>query len=103
MNDYIGEKIEKGMGYVTTIVKGVRDCSPETKIVFFSLTPLTKRFSKKRDLQKLWDKYNLALEEKCAKLQVFYLDIATPLKGKDGFLPLSYSSDQEFHLNKSGL
>ncbi len=103
VNDYIGEKIEKGIGYTDIIVNKVKQVSPETRVVFQSLTPLSKSFSGKRDLRTKWDKYNEALRENCLKNGSYYLDIASPLKDSDGYLPSSLSSDGRYHLNDDGL
>lgn len=103
VNDYIGEKIDKGVSYVERITELCAESSPDTKLVFISLTPVTRRFCRKKDYRTLWDQYNAAMEKKCAELGVYYMDLATPLKDEEGYLPEKYSSDNNYHLNSDGL
>lgn len=103
VNDYAGEQIEKHIGYCERIVELTAEFAPETKIVFFSLTPVTRSFCRKKDYRTMWDEYNKALEEKCAEMGAGFVDIATPLKDEEGYLPGEYSSDGQYHMNDKGL
>lgn len=103
VNDYAGEDIPKHIGYCQRLVMLLKEFSPETKITFFSLTPVTKKFSGSKDRRALWDAYNLELEKLCAQEEVEYLDIATPLKDDDGYLKKEYCSDGQYHLSPEGL
>ncbi len=103
VNDYIGLDIPKGMRYIEDMVNLMQETNPTVQVYFFSLTPVTKSFSGSRNLQKHWDEYNVALEEKCAELGVGFIDIATALKGPDGYVKKGYSSDGKFHLSTAGI
>ena len=103
VNDYIGEKIEKGVGYAERIIDLAAQASPDTQIIFESLTPVAPAFCRKKDYRPLWDQYNQALEAMCRRRGAGYVDIATALKDEDGYLRADYSSDGEYHLNRQGL
>ena len=103
VNDYVGEKIEKGIGWCERIVDLIAETSPDTQVIFESLTPVTPKFCRKKDYRTMWDEYNAALEEMCRRRGAGYIDIATPLKDADGYLREDYSSDGEYHLKGVGL
>lgn len=103
VNDYIGTTIEKGMDYDNRILDLAQKHAPDTEIIFLSLTPVTKSFCKKQDYQRMWDDYNAALQGLCLLRGVPFIDIATRMKGEDGYLNKSYSNDGQFHLNGEGL
>lgn len=103
VNDYAGENIEKHIGYCGRILELTRQVNPETKVFFFSLTPVTKAFCKKRDYRSMWDDYNAALEAFCAENGAGYVDIASPMKDADGYLKTEYTSDGKYHLSPAGL
>ncbi len=103
LNDKIGEKPEKGMDYVDSIMALMEKHAPDTQVYFFSLSPVTYRVEEKRpNLQEKWNAYNALLKEKCAEVGALYVDIAEPLKNEKGLLPLSLSHDGEYHLNDDG-
>lgn len=103
VNDYIGETIDKGIGYVERIIELAKEASPETVIVFQSLTPVTRAFCRKKDYRTMWDKYNVAMKAACEKNGAVYLEIAEVLKDEEGYLKESYSSDGKYHLGDDGL
>ncbi len=103
VNDYIGEQIEKGIGYDERILDLAAEYSPDTEIIFESLTPVTPAFCRKKDYRTLWDEYNKALKDMCETRGAGYVDIASRLKDKDGYLHKDYSSDGKYHLNPKGL
>lgn len=103
MNDRIGDDIGKGMDYIDTIVSMVHEVSPNTQLHFFSLTPIGKQVEEKAPgRQAKWDAYNTALKEKCAALNVHFIDIATGLKGENGLLAPSLASEDGYHVNDDG-
>lgn len=103
LNDRIGEYIDVGMGYVEKIMTLMEKYAPETQVYFFSLTPVTEKVEKSRPrLQEKWDAYNAALELKCQEVGAIYIDIATDLKGENGFMKQGISHDGEYHLNDKG-
>ncbi len=101
VNDYAGEDIPKHIGYCERIVDLL--ATPDTRLYFFSLTPVTRRFSGSGDRRAQWDEYNLALEEMCLSKGAFFIDIATPLKDGEGYLKEEYCSDGLYHLSPAGL
>lgn len=103
VNDYAGTHIEQSIGYAERIIDLAAEVSPETRVVFISLTPVTQAFCKKKDYRTLWDRYNEALEAMCTRRGVGYLDVATDLKGEDGYLKKGYSSDGQYHLSSRAL
>ena len=103
VNDYAGEKTGKAVGWAERIIDLAADASPETQVIYQSLTPVTPAFCRKKDYRALWDQYNEALEAMCLRKGAGYLDIAAPLKDGDGYLRGEYSSDGEYHLNPAGL
>lgn len=103
LNDKIGEKPERGMAYIDKIMALMEKYSPDTQVYFFSLTPVTAAVEKKRpNLQEKWDAYNVLLEQKCQEVGAIYIDIATDLKGENGFMKKGISHDGEYHLNDKG-
>lgn len=103
VNDYAGKDIPKHIGYCERIVDLIAEYSPDTQVYFFSLTPVTPRFSGSADLNTLWDEYNLALKEMCIAKGAIYIDISTPLKDENGYLKAEYCSDDRYHLSPAGL
>lgn len=103
VNDYIGEQIEKGIGYDERIIDLAAEFCPDTEIIFQSLTPVTPAFCRKKDYRTLWDEYNQAMKDMCEQRGAGYIDIAARLKDEDGYLNKDYSSDGKYHLNPAGL
>lgn len=103
VNDYIGETIEKGIGYDERILDLTKEFAPDTQIIFQSLTPVRPAFCKRHDYRTLWDQYNAALEAFCQERNVPYIDIASRLKDEEGYLKKGYSSDGKYHLKPAGL
>ena len=100
LNDDIHDHIDRADEWIDKIM-ALRDrYSPDTEMGFFSLTPVTRKIGPRR--QRLHDEYNVWLEEKCAAVGAVFVDIASGLKGEDGFLRDDLSSDGEFHLNGRG-
>lgn len=102
-NDYAGENIEKYIACCSRLIDLTEAASPETQLVFFSLPPVTRSFCKRKDYRTMWDEYNAALQQECERRQAGYIDIATPLKDEEGYLPDAYSSDGKYHLSSAGL
>lgn len=103
INDYIGEKIDKGMEYVTRTVELIHKYAPDTEVYFQSLTPVTRNFCKKKDYRKLWDDYNAALKKLSETVDFTYIEIAERLKDEEGYLPDDWSTDREYHVNNKGI
>ena len=103
INDFIGEKIDKGIEYVTRLVSLVKKYSPDTIIYFQSLTPVTRNFCRKKDYRTLWDNYNAALRDLSETVDFTYVEIAERLKDDEGYLPDDWSTDREYHVNSKGI
>ncbi len=100
LNDDIHIHVDRADRYIDRIM-ALRDShSPGTEICFFSLVPVSARVGPKR--QREHDAYNDWLREKCAQVGAVFVDIASGLKGGDGFLPAGFCSDGRYHLNRSG-
>lgn len=103
LNDKIGEKIDQGMAYVDEMMRLMAQYAPDTKVYFFSLTPVTYRVEDERPgLTQRWNEYNARLQQKCGEVGALYVDVATPLKNEKGFLPMEWSHDSQYHLNDEG-
>lgn len=103
LNDKIGEKIDKGMEYVDEIMRLMAQYAPQTKVYFFSLTPVTYRVEEERPkVPAQWNEYNARLREKCEEVGAIYVEIAEPLKNEKGLLPMDLSHDGQYHLNDEG-
>ncbi len=103
VNDMVGEKTEKGVSWCERILSLAAEASPETQVIFESLTPVTPRFCRKADYRTMWNEYNAALEAMCLRSGAGYIDIATPLKDGEGYLRDDYCRDGEYHLSDAGL
>ena len=94
--------MDRGMRYVGKIMELMAAYSPETKVYFFSLTPVTKEVEKKRHIRDKWDEYNALLEARCEELGAGYIELASSLKDEEGLLPKTLTADGEYHLNDRG-
>lgn len=106
LNDVVGIKIDKAITWVEYIVKNMPDYAPDTEIYFFSQTPVTPYYCKKRsrpNYPEQIDQYNQRLQETCEALGVHYVDICTALKDEEGYLNEAYTSDGDCHLSDAGV
>ena len=99
-NDGVYDDMDRAGRYIDRIMTLRDELSPDTEMCFFSLTPVIGKIGARR--QQVYDAYNAWLEAKCADVGAVYVDIATGLKGEDGFLPDDLCYDGEFHLNSRG-
>ncbi|MBR5345378.1 MAG: hypothetical protein IK127_06090 [Clostridia bacterium] len=100
LNDDVHIHMDRAERYIDRIMALRDKYAPYTEICFLSLAPVTKKIGPKR--QQGHDEYNAWLEEKCAAIGAVYVDIATGLKGEDGFLPNEICRDGEYHPNAAG-
>lgn len=100
LNENIHRHLDWAESYVNKIMALRDKYAPGAQVCFLSLTPVTAKIGNPR--QELHDRYNAWLEQKCVEAGAVFIDIATPLKGDDGFLPKAISRDNEFHLNAEG-
>ena len=102
LNDYAGEDVDKHIGYARRLIMLVREVSPDTRIVFQSLTPVTRAFCRKKDYRTLWQDYNTSLAKMCEEENVIYLDIGQDMTDEEGYLKEEFAQDGLCHLNDEG-
>ena len=106
LNDVVGIKIDKAISWVEYIIQYMPEYSADTEIYFFSQTPVTALYGRKRERPNYpsqVDQYNLRLKETCEKLGAHYVEISEPLKDADGYLDAAYTSDGDCHLSDAGV
>ena len=90
-------------GYVsyTKYLREIHKMNPKVTIFVEAATPM--RDPKVKITQARIDRFNEYVEAYCkSKTWLFYIDTATPLKDKKGFLIKKYSRDNYTHLNNAG-
>lgn len=105
LNDVVGIKIDKAITWVEYIIQNMPSYCADTQIYFFSQTPVTPFYCKKRSRPNYpaqVDQYNQRLKETCEKLGAHYVEISEPLKDEEGYLNAAYCSDGDCHLNDEG-
>lgn len=100
MNDIATYTADKSMEYWTTVIGEIRELNPDILIFIQSGTPIYDERGKLNNAN--MDQYNLDLKALAEELDVFFVDIATPLKYENGFLRYEYCSDQYCHLSLEG-
>lgn len=103
LNDGAWRNLDKQLHYYSQVLDIAREALPEALIVVQPLTPVTSKQQAPGLQQVNIDRLNEALQALCAEKGVAWLDVATPLKGPDGLLPLDLASDTKVHLNERGL
>ncbi len=106
LNDPVGIKIDKAMGWIEDIIRNMAELSPGTEVYFFSETPVTPKFcseKKRPNYQELLNDYNRRLRETCEANGAHYIEISEPLKDETGYLNPLYSSDQRCHFSDDGV
>lgn len=103
LNDHAGDQLEADVRRYGLIIDHVFEKNPDIHFVAQSCTPLVKAGCGKTLNKKNIDAFNARLEALCEEKGVAYLDIATPLMGEDGYLPLAYAYDRQAHMNDKGL
>lgn len=105
LNDEVGLKIEKAITWVEYILEHMPEYAPDTEIYFFSQTPVTPFYCRKRecpDYPAQVDQYNRRLQEVCEQNGAHYIEIAAPLKNEENYLDPLYTIDGDCHLNDDG-
>ncbi len=105
LNDPVGIQIEKAMGWIRDIMRGMDELCPGVEVYFFSMTPVTPGYCSQKNrprYQEQVDEYNARLIMVCTDMGAHYVDIATPLKDENGYLAYDYSSDKICHLSDEG-
>lgn len=103
VNDGVPRDFSRLLVYAGRMVDLARSAHEDVQIAVISLNPMTHRQQEPLLQQANIDAYNLALEGLCQEKGVDYIDVASALKGPDGYLPLSLSSDKLLHLSEEGL
>lgn len=98
-----GMNPERDRKRYTKMIEKIRKAVPDIEIVAMSVTPITEKAQSRKTTQKGIDIFNENLKILCEELGIGFIDIATPLKNENGFLPGALSNDKKVHLNEEGL
>ena len=95
--------IEDSISYFDIIIHNAQEKSPDVQIVLITIPPVTKTYAK----DFIYDsQYNIdineALYQYCEENGFGIVDLATRVRGEDGYLNQAFSSDNKFHLNLEG-
>lgn len=102
MND-LWESPEGVYKRYVSYLDGIRKDSPGIIIFIESTTPVASGNEKKKLSNKNVNKLNAMMKEYCdSQKDMYYIDVNSCLKGKDGCLKRGYSSDGYVHLSMSG-
>ena len=105
LNDPVGIKVDKAIGWVEDIFRKMEEMGPDTAVYFLSETPVTIQYEIKRDregYQLSLDEYNEKLKKTCEENGGFYIELAEALKDENNFLREECSSDNICHLSDEG-
>ena len=102
MNDIGAYGIDKTISRYGTLLKRIREKSPEAVIYIQSMTPIYTGGEKGGLKNKNVVKYNKKLEEFALKNNCKYLDIASYMRDSTGGLAKTYCSDSYVHLTNAG-
>lgn len=85
------------------VVESIQAESPETKIIFSSLTPVARSYQYEDITFEVINRVNQWIAEAAEENGVKYLDAAFELAGTDGFLPENFQNGDGMHLSADGL
>lgn len=105
LNDPVGIKVDKAIGWVEDIFRKMEEMGPDTAVYFLSETPVTIQYEIKRDregYQLSLDEYNEKLKKTCEENGGFYIELAEALKDENNYLREECSSDNICHLSDEG-
>lgn len=88
---------------IKDVVTAIQAESPETKIIFSSLTPVARNYQSDDITFEVINRVNKWIAEAAAENNVKYLDAAFELAGTDGFLPENFQNGDGMHLSADGL
>lgn len=98
--------VERALRYIRETAEIMREASPGTAVYIVSQMPVTRSYvqgtNKAKKCQERWDEINEAVLAASEELGIRFVDLASGLKGEDGFLPAGLSGDGQYHLNKDG-
>ena len=84
------------------IISKVKELSPETKIILSSIYPIARWLDGNKFNQDTINKYNFYLLEMAHEHNIKFLDIASILKGNDGYASSNYLEGDGYHFNWYG-
>ncbi len=87
----------------STVIAGILEQSPNTKIILSSLTPVAQSYAYEDLTNEIIARVNGWIAAAAEAAGVKYLDAAAGLVGADGFLPESYHDGDGVHLNADGM
>lgn len=95
--------VEDYISYFDKIIRNTLEKSPDVQIVLITVPPVTKTYAK----DFIYDfRYNIEVNEAlyryCLENGFGLVDLAARVRGEDGYLNRTYSSDNKFHLNHEG-
>lgn len=85
-----------------SMIEGIKEKSPNTKIILISIYPIKKGYNLNTFEQDIINKYNFLILEMADKHGLRYLDVQEALKGDDGYGKEEYFIDDKFHLTYLG-
>lgn len=103
LNDHAGSGMKDDLVRYGVIIDHVREKNPGIIFVAESCTPIYWGAENETLNRKNLTGFNANLKALCEEKNAYYLDIATPLTGEDGFLINEYAYDKLCHLNEDGL
>lgn len=90
--------------YYSAVITAIKEASPETNIILQSVLPVSKSYERKTQgitAEKI-DRANGWIVELAEEHNVKYLNTASCLKSKSGYLDKKYDSGDGLHLNTEG-
>lgn len=98
INDVAVYGTDNSVKNMLTLINHIKEKSPDAEIILQSATPIAKGAEGKKLTNKTLNEYNKKLLELCEEQNFYFLDIASELKDKEGFLSNEYASDKFVHL-----
>lgn len=87
----------------STLLAGIKEQSPDTKIICSSLTPIASNYAYEDVTNEIINKVNGWIASAAEAAGVKYLDAAAGLVGEDGFLTEAYQNGDGVHLSADGI
>ncbi len=105
LNDHAGSNLASDINHYAMLINHIRALNPGIMIIVQTMTPIQKHLQSSTLNQANLDLFNEELSRLCTEMDVYFLDIATPLKNEEGFLDstYAYASNDNVHLNGKGL
>jgi lysophospholipase L1-like esterase len=89
--------------YFAKLIDVIHEKCPDTEVIIEGILPITEQYCRVRK-QKIdrWNSFNAILAGICEAHGAAFLDFSADLMDPQGYLPMSLSSDREYHLNPEG-